>query len=445
MGGNLANDKTHLSVPSVPSGRLRSRPHPARAPRGSQVKTVRSRIPFAIALLFLLLPFGSGCGPRIDVPPVPADAFAQGEKKIDLAQKAADAKSAEVDKLWQDAAGYYNAVAGKFPNQPEGMKAALKSAELEAGQLKNPHQAWMGVRSVLRQNPNSTLPEKAELETRRAELEIRLDKENSEKIFYKAMDLLVKACGNNPKVSPVIAIFILSFLVAGMLWPLQKVQYKSFKELAKHQPEIKKLQEKYKGDQMLMSQKLKEFYAENGINPTSGCIPMFVQMGITIVMLQLVWTYQFRFSQAEFLWINSVTGAASLHWPGLLVGAIGHNLGELDIPMLLLYAGSQFAQSKLIPPPTDPTQAEVQKTMTTFMPVFYFLWMFQNQMPSALMLYYFVSTLLGMWRQWTLNKQFPRDAEPVVIAASGGDPAEGELKPNSKLISPKNQRKGGKK
>ena len=403
------------------------------------------RTPLLLALLIALLPFGSGCGPRIDVPPVPADAVAQAEKKLDLAKKATDARSAEADKLWQDAAGYYTAIAGKFPQQPEGMNAALKAADLEANQLKNPHQAWMGVRSTLRQNPNSTLPEKAALDTRRHELETLLDKNNSGSPFYKAMNLLVKACGNNPKVSPVIAVFILSILVAVMLWPLQKVQYKSFKELAKYQPQIKELQTKYKGDQMLMSQKLKEFYATHGINPMSGCLPMFVQMGITIVMLQLVWTYQFRFSQAEFLWINEVAGAASLHWPGLLVGAIGHNLGELDIPMLLLYAGSQFAQSKLIPPPTDPTQAEVQKTMTTFMPIFYFLWMFQNQMPSALMLYYFVSTLLGMWRQWTLNKQYPRDAAPIVVAASATEALEGELKPNEKLISPKNQRKGGKK
>ena len=58
---------------------------------------------------------------------------------------------------------------------------------------------------------------------------------------------------------------------------------------------------------------------------------------------------------------------------------------------------------------------------------------------------YFVSTLLGMWRQWTLNKQYPRDDVPVVIAASATEAPEGELKPNEKLISPKNQRKGGKK
>ena len=405
---------------------------------------MRFRTPLLIAVLLLGLLSLTGCAPRIDVPSVPAEALKQGEGKEDLARKAADAKSSETAKLWQDAAAYYTAVAGKFPDQREGMQAALKSATIETDDLTNPHQAWMNVRSILRQNPKSPLPEKALLETRRRELETRLDSDNSKSPFYKTMDLLVRACGNNPKISPVIAIFILSCLVAGLLWPLQKIQYKSFKELAKHQPEIKKIQDKYKGgDQMEMSAKLKEFYAANGINPTSGCVPMVFQMGITIVMLQLVWTYQFRFSQAEFLWINGAAGAASQHWPGLLIGAIGRNLGELDIPMLLLYAGSQFAQSKLIPPPTDPTQAEVQKTMTTFMPIFYFLWMFQNQMPSALMLYYFVSTLLGMWRQWTLNKQYPRDAAPVIIAASAPEP--GDLKPNSKLISPKNQRKGTRK
>ncbi|MGC4046113.1 MAG: YidC/Oxa1 family membrane protein insertase [Armatimonas sp.] len=413
------------------------------------------------ALLLMLIPFGTGCGPRYQIPNEPAAALAEGAKKEELAQKAEEAKSTQAAQNWTEAATFYAQTAGQFPTQAEGMQAGLKAADLYTDKVKNPHQGWITVRNLLRQNPTSELPEKKQLEEKRLALETRMDRDNASAgwhfnlfglpvhiSFYHAMDLLVRICGNNPTWSPVVAVFILSVLVAGMLWPLQKMQYQSFKELAKYQPELKKLQDKYKGDQLLLSQKMKEFYAEHGIKPTAGCLPMFVQMGITLVMLQLVWTYQFRFSQSHFLWINPLAGATSLTWPGFFKGIIGHNLGELDIPMLLLYAGSQFAQAKLIPPPTDPTQAEVQKTMTTFMPVFYFFIMLQNQMPSALMLYYFTSTLLGMWRQWTLNRQFPRDASagPVIISASDDEATENtELKANPKLIAPKGGKRGGKK
>jgi YidC/Oxa1 family membrane protein insertase len=403
-----------------------------------------------ITLLLALIPLGSGCGPSYKIPAEPAAALAEGAKKEELALKADEAKSSEAAKLWGDAAGFYGQMAGQFPKQSEGMQAALKAADLykDPKKANNTHTGWITLRNILRQNPTSNLPERAPLEAKRLELEKRMDTDNSGSPFYKAMDLLVRACGGNPTYSPVIAVFILSILVAVMLWPLQKMQYASFKDLAKYQPEIKKLQDKYKGDQLLLSQKMKELYAEHGIKPTAGCLPMFVQMGITLLMLQLVWTYQFRFSQAHFLWINPDAGAIGLTWPGILKGIIGHNLGELDIPMLILYAGSQFAQARLIPPPTDPTQAEIQKTMTTFMPVFYFFIMLQNQMPSALMLYYFVSTILGMWRQWTLNKQFPRDASaPVVISASDDEKENAggsELKANPKLIAPRSK-KGGKK
>lgn len=403
-------------------------------------------------LLLLLIPPGTGCGPSFNVPETPAAALADGAKKEELAKTSEAAKSSRAAQDWQEAAGFYGAIASKFPRQAEGMQAGLKAADLYQSKAGNTHTGWLTVRNLLRQNPDSTLPERQQLDDKRKELEARMDKDNSASPFYKAMDLLVKLCGGNPGYSPVIAIFILSILVAAMLWPLQKVQYQSFKELARYQPELKKLQERYKGDQLLLSQKMKEFYAEHGIKPTAGCLPMFVQMGITLLMLQLVWMYQFRFAQSHFLWINPGMGTQSLTWPGWFKGIIGHNLGELDIPMLILYAGSQFAQSKLIPPPTDPTQAEVQKTMTTFMPVFYFFIMLQNQMPSALMLYYFVSTLLGMWRQWTLNRQFPRDDNegPVVIAAGADEKSEGgdrggELQANPKLIAPKSGKKGGKK
>lgn len=406
--------------------------------------TLRFRAnPLAALLLLFSLAFVAGCGPSYKVPDTPAAAMTEAEGKVRAAEEGVKSKSAQQEALWTEAAGFYNAVAQKFSTQPEGMTAALRSAELTEDKLKNKYNAWMQLKRFSRQTLNSTLPEKQALVKKEEDLAQKMDAENSSNIFYKVMAGLVALCGNNPEVSPTLAIFVISIVVAVIMWPLQKKQYASFKEMAKFQPEIKKIQERYKEDPMLMNQKLQEFNKQHGINPMQGCLMVIPQTVIFILMIQLILKYQFHFSASHFLWINPTTGASSLTWPAPITGALGHHLGEQDMLLLLFYATAQWLQTKLLPAPSDPTQAEMQKTMTTVMPIFYFLWMFQNQVPSAFVLYYFVSTLLGMLRQWLMNRMHKDDpSAPTVLAAEGpsGDNGGG-LAANSKLISPKNRKK----
>lgn len=408
--------------------------------------TPRIRASVASLLLLFALLFGAGCGPNYSVPDTPTAAIAAAEAKVKVAQDAEVAKSTKTEALWQEAAGFYTAVANKFIPQAEGMKAAVVAADLTANKLNNNYNAWVQLKQTSRQIIKSELPEKTAVINKMNELSQKMDEVNSKGIPYKIMDGLVTLCGGNPEVSPVIALFVIAIFVAVIMWPLQLKQYKAFKELAKYQPEIKKIQERYKEDPMLMQQKMGEFNKQHGINPMQGCGMMIPQMLIFFAMFQLIQGYQFHFTHAHFLWINEAVGAASLKWPYPLTGALAHHLGELDILLLFFYALAQFLQSKLLPAPTDPTQAEVQKAMTTFMPVTYFLFMLQSQVSSAFVLYYFVSTLLGMLRQWLMNRMNKGDdSSPVLLATktSVGDnaPSGGDLKANQKLISPKNQKK----
>ncbi len=400
----------------------------------------------ALALLTLTLLFGAGCGPNYVVPDTPAQAIVAAEAKVKTAEEAQKSKSTQEAALWQEAAGFYGAVANKFITQPEGMKAAVVAADLSIAHLKNDYQAWVQLKQQVRQVAQVESPEKTALVEKLDALGLKMDKDNSKGVAYKIMDGLVNLCGGNPEGSPVIAIFVIAIFVAIIMWPLQLKQYKSFKELAKYQPEIKKIQERYKEDPMLMQQKMGEFNRQHGVNPMQGCWMIIPQMGIFFAMFQLIQSYQFHFNNTHFLWINQANGLASLQWPSPLTGAVAHHLGELDILLLLLYAVAQFLQSKLLPPPTDPTQAEVQKAMTTFMPVMYFMFMFNSQVSSAFVLYYFVSTLLGMLRQFLMNRMTKDEGTgPVVLAAEGtsGDNAKpgASLAANPKLISPKNQKK----
>ena len=52
------------------------------------------------------------------------------------------------------------------------------------------------------------------------------------------------------------------------------------------QPEIKKLQAKYKNDRQKLNEEMMKFYKENKINPLGGCLPLLAQMPIFIALFR---------------------------------------------------------------------------------------------------------------------------------------------------------------
>ena len=77
-----------------------------------------------------------------------------------------------------------------------------------------------------------------------------------------------------------LAIIILTVLIKILVYPLTKKQLQSMKAMQKIQPQMKKLQDKYKDNPKVMQQKLMELYQKEGANPMSGCLPMLIQMPI---------------------------------------------------------------------------------------------------------------------------------------------------------------------
>ena len=58
--------------------------------------------------------------------------------------------------------------------------------------------------------------------------------------------------------------------------------------LAHLQPEMKKLQEKYKGDKERMNQEMMKFYRENKVNPFASCLPMVAQFPVFISLYYML-------------------------------------------------------------------------------------------------------------------------------------------------------------
>ena len=59
-------------------------------------------------------------------------------------------------------------------------------------------------------------------------------------------------------------------------FPLTAKQARSMIQMQRVQPEIKKIQQKYKDDKQKQNEELLKFYQENKINPLAGCLPLII-------------------------------------------------------------------------------------------------------------------------------------------------------------------------
>ena len=73
--------------------------------------------------------------------------------------------------------------------------------------------------------------------------------------------------------------------------PLTIKQTRSMIAMQKIQPEIKKLQEKYKDDKEKLSQEMMKFYKENKVNPLGGCLPLILQLPVFFALFTVLRKY----------------------------------------------------------------------------------------------------------------------------------------------------------
>ena len=78
------------------------------------------------------------------------------------------------------------------------------------------------------------------------------------------------------------SIVALVVIVRMLLVPLTVRQIHSMQNLQAHAPEMKKIQQQYKGDRQKMNAEMMAFYKENQINPAASCLPILAQFPIFI-------------------------------------------------------------------------------------------------------------------------------------------------------------------
>lgn len=96
------------------------------------------------------------------------------------------------------------------------------------------------------------------------------------------------------------AIILLTLCVMVLLMPLTLKATRSTIKMTQVQPELKKLQKKYKDDRETLNAEMMKLYQEQGINPVGGCLPMLAQLPVFLILFQVLRGLTRRISDQPF-------------------------------------------------------------------------------------------------------------------------------------------------
>jgi len=193
-----------------------------------------------------------------------------------------------------------------------------------------------------------------------------------------------------------LAIILLTITVRGVIWPLHAKSTHTMKRMAKLQPEMAKLKEKYADDPNKLNTETMGLYRKFGINPLGGCLPMFIQIPIFFGFYRML-QYAVELRGQGFLWVHD------LSQPDTLMYLSGVPINLLPVVMAI----SSFLQIKMTPMTGD----KMQQKIIMFMPFMFFF--FCYNFASALALYWTTQNIFSIGQTWLMNKVPEPELKPV--------------------------------
>jgi YidC/Oxa1 family membrane protein insertase len=160
-------------------------------------------------------------------------------------------------------------------------------------------------------------------------------------------------------------------------------------------PQVNAIRAKYRNDAQKLQAETMELYRKHKVNPMGGCLPMVAQVPI-FYALYLALSVSVELQNAEFLCFGRLFGI------DLWVCDLASYDPTYVLPILM--GISMFVQQKMTPTMGDPRQAKMMLVMP-----FVFTVMFLN-LPSGLVLYWFVSNVLQILQQKLMDRPRPERA-----------------------------------
>src|SRR5665213_2152363 len=112
------------------------------------------------------------------------------------------------------------------------------------------------------------------------------------KIFQPLLDFVAAILAFFYSIVPnyPISIALLTIVIMAVLTPLTVKSTKNMAAMQALGPEMKKLQQKYKGaeNRAQLNEEMMKLYKEHKVNPASGCLPMLLQMPAFFILYSVI-------------------------------------------------------------------------------------------------------------------------------------------------------------
>ena len=185
-----------------------------------------------------------------------------------------------------------------------------------------------------------------------------------------------------------VGIILFTIIIRVILFPLMSFQTKSMRKTQELQPKLKEIQAQYSSKDVETQQKLREaqqkLYAEHGVNPYIGCLPLIIQMPILMAIWQAISRIP-ELKEGSFMWIQK--------------------LGESDPYFILPILAALFTfASTYLSSMSQVSANPSMKIMNFVMPVM--ILVMGVNLPSALSLYWVISNAFQVGQTLIINNPF---------------------------------------
>ena len=189
-----------------------------------------------------------------------------------------------------------------------------------------------------------------------------------------------------------VAIILLTFTVRLAILPLTFKGVKGMQRMQTLQPEIKRIQERYKDDKQRLNQEVMAFYQREKVNPLGSCLPLILQIPFFISLFYLLRSDSFQ---------EDIAGNASFGpIPDLAEPLTGHT--ALLVFMIVLYVGTQLIATMITSIGGDKTQQRIMFAL----PFVFVIPIINFQ--AGLIVYWITTNIWTIGQQLVVRKLYPR-------------------------------------
>jgi YidC/Oxa1 family membrane protein insertase len=213
-----------------------------------------------------------------------------------------------------------------------------------------------------------------------------------------------------------VSIILLTFTVRIFILPLTFRGVKAMQRLQVLQPEIKRIQERYKDDRQRMNQEIMAFYQREKVNPLGSCMPLLLQIPFFIALFYLLRSKEFKADiegNESFLFIDDLAKTVTDEPVVLAV-------------LILLYVGTQLAASAVTAISADPMQRRIMFALPFVFTIFII------NFEAGLIVYWITTNVWTIGQQLLVRKLYPKPEPREPGDGDEAKPARGKPPPAPK-------------